>query len=87
MSMEEMYKKAYDFLLSEGFHGIYMIKDVGDSLVFYGGNPNEVYYGIRTASVNKETGKVEWFDSNANRAVLKQGKELDIPEEYKYKAS
>ena len=73
--------------MKDNLHGIYMVKDIGDSLVFYGGNPNETHYGIRTVSGNKETGKVEWFDSNANREVLKKGKEIDIPSEYKYKAS
>lgn len=87
MKNESIYKKAYEFLKTDGFHGIYKAQDIGNSFVFYGGNPNEAYYGIRTVSVDKETGKIDWFDANANIDMLKNSKDIDIPKEYMYKAS
>lgn len=81
-----LFKIAYEFLKKNNFNGIYLVKDIGDSLVFYGGNPDETYYGIRTISVNKENQNVEWFDSNVNRNILNDYKEIDIPNEYRYKA-
>ena len=82
-----MYKKAYELLKTDNLHGIYKAIDVGNFYVFYGGNPDETYYGIRTVSVDKESGKVDWFDTNANRDMLKNSKDIDVPKEYMYKAS
>ena len=87
MNVELACEKAYELLRTDNLRGIYKAKDVGNSYVFYGGNPNEIYYGIRTVSVDKETGRVDWFDINANREVMKNSKDIDIPKEYMYKAS
>lgn len=81
-----MFKKAYYFLLDNDFEGIYKSIDIGDLYVFFGGNPKEAYYGIRTVAIDKKTGIVDWFDSNSNRKILKTGKEIDIPQEYKTKS-
>ena len=80
-------KIAYDFLLSNDFQGIYKFIDIGDLHVFFGGNPDETYYGIRTVSVDKKTGYVDLYNSYENKEILKNGKEIDIPKEYMYKAS
>lgn len=87
MKMELIYRKAYELLKTDNLHGIYKAKDIGDSFVFYGGNPHEVYYGIRTVLADKKTGNVDWFDVNTNRDMLKNGKDIEIPSEYMYKAS
>lgn len=87
MEMESIYRKAYELLKTDDIIGIYKAKDIGDSVVFYGGNPDEAYYGIRTVLANKKTGDVDWFDINTNRDMLKNSKEIDIPSEYMYKAS
>lgn len=87
LKIEEMCKIAYNLLEEDGLHGIYLIKDIGDSLVFYGGNPQEVYYGIRTVSVDKQTGESKWFNCNEFEELIHAGKELSVPNEYLYKAS
>lgn len=86
MKIELIYKKAYELLKTDNLHGIYKAKDLGNFFLFYGGNPNETYYGIRTVSVDKKTGQADWFDINANRDIIKNSKDIDIPEEYMYKA-
>jgi hypothetical protein len=86
MKLNEMCEIAYKMLAEDELEGIYLIKDVGDSLVFFGGNPDEEYYGIRTVSVNKETGMCKWFEAHYNLEILKAAKVLNVPERYMYKA-
>lgn len=56
---------------------------------FFGGNPKEVYYGVRTVIVNKETDTCEWFAAQDidNEKLIENGNIVDFPNEYKYKAS
>ena len=57
--------------------------------MFFGGNPKEVYYGVRTVIVNKETDTCEWFAAQDidNEKLIENGNIVDFPNEYKYKAS
>lgn len=87
MDMDIIFKKAYDFLKKNDFCGIYKSIDIGELYIFFGGNPKETYYGIRTVSVEKNTGHIDWFDSNINRKKIKNGKEIDVPQEYKTKST
>ncbi len=56
MKFETACKTAYDMLKSDNFVGFYLVVDIGDRWVFFGGNPDEVYYGVRTVSVEKDSG-------------------------------
>lgn len=49
----------------------------------------EVYYGVRTVIVNKETDTCEWFAAQDidNEKLIENGNIVDFPNEYKYKAS
>lgn len=48
MKFEELCEKAYNLLLEDGFKGFYLIKELSDKYVFYGGDPDVAYYGLRT---------------------------------------
>lgn len=61
MELRKACKSAYDLLQEDGFIGFYRVIDIGYGWVFFGGNPKEVYYGVRTVIVNKETDTCEWF--------------------------
>ena len=87
MAFIKICKIAYDLLKEDDLVGIYLIKDIGDSFVFYGGNPKQAYYGLRTVSVNKKTGDAKWCNSNLDYELLEKGIEIGIPSEYMYKAS
>jgi hypothetical protein len=87
MNLNEMCKNACKLLEEDGFHGLYLILDIGDSLVFYGGNPEEVYYGVRSVSVHKETGETNWYAAHQHEDVVDNATEIDVPKEFKYKAS
>ena len=89
MKFETACKTAYDTLKSDNFLGVYLVVDIGDRWVFFGGNPNEVYYGVRTVSVEKDSGKCAWFmaQSEENNDKLERGIEVDFPKNFRYKAS
>lgn len=57
--------------------------------MFFGGNPQDVYYGVRTVIVNKETDACEWFaaQDTDNEKMIANGTAVDFPNEYKYKTS
>lgn len=61
MGFRKACKSAYDLLKEDGFIGFYRVVDIGYGWVFFGGNPQDVYYGVRTVIVNKETDACEWF--------------------------
>ena len=89
MKFEDACKRAYDLLKEDDFIGFYLVVDIGSRWVFFGGDPNEAYYGVRTVSVEKETGKCEWFivGRDENDKLLSEGTKVDFPIEFNYKAS
>lgn len=82
LDINDMFRKAYNLLKEDGLIGIYLAKETELIIVCYGGNPDERYYGLRTVSVEKETGKCEWFDINVRREELKCSKDIGIPPEF-----
>lgn len=84
MKFEELCEKAYNLLLEDGFKGFYLIKELSDKYVFYGGDPDVAYYGLRTVYADKKTGEVKWFDINQHRKEIKESKEIKVPKEYIY---
>ncbi len=89
MELRKACKSAYDLLQEDGIIGFYRVIDIGYGWVFFGGNPKEVYYGVRTVIVNKETDTCEWFAAQDidNEKLIENGNIVDFPNEYKYKAS
>lgn len=85
MKINELCKIAYDFLKTDELVGIYKIKDDGECLVCFGGNPNEVIYGVRTVSVNKTTGECEWCPIQFEIKRIRELPEIDVPNEFSYK--
>ena len=55
-----LFEIAYEFLKKEHLIGLYLAYDIGTSIVCFGGNPEEPYYGCRSVSVDKKTGNCEW---------------------------
>lgn len=82
LDINYMFRRAYNLLKEDGLVGIYLAKETELIVVFYGGNPDECYYGLRTVSIDKETGKCEWFDINMRRGELKGSKDIEIPSEF-----
>lgn len=89
MEFRKACKSAYDLLKEDGFIGFYRVVDIGYGWVFFGGNPQDVYYGVRTVIVNKETDACEWFaaQDTDNEKMIANGTAVDFPNEYKYKTS
>lgn len=87
MNLNEMCQSACKLLEEDGFYGLYMILDIGDSLVFYGGDPKDVYYGVRSVSVHKDTGKTDWFAPYQHEEAIKSANKINVPNEFMYKAS
>ena len=80
-----LFKIAYDFLKKEQLIGLYLANDIGDKIVCFGGNPDQQYYGCRAASVDKKSGRVEWFITETNEnneKMLENAVEICIPLEY-----
>ena len=87
MEFEIMFKTAYDILKKEGFEGIYLARETDSMIVFYGGDPDIRFYGLRTVFVDKKTGEGGWFDINHRRDEMTGSKNVEIPKEYKFKKS
>lgn len=89
MENDKLFKIAFDFLSKEHFYGLYLAYDIGDRLVFFGGNPSEPYYGCRSVSVDKKNGNCEWFiveTDKENEKMLDEAAEIEIPIKYAYKS-
>ena len=88
MEFEKLCEIACVVLKKDGFIGVFLIKDMGDSLIFYGGDPNEDYYGVRTVIVDKKSGEVGWYSIDLdNMNMIDKSPEIEVPSEYLYKAS
>ena len=89
MTFENACITAYELLKEDDFIGFFMVVDIGNKWVFFGGDPNKAYYGVRTVSVEKGTGKCDWFivERGENDKLLSEGLKIDFPEEFKYKTS
>ncbi len=81
--------KAYAMLKKDNFVGFYLVVDIGDMWVFFGGNPDETYYGVRTVSVEKTTGKCEWFMAQyeENNDKIENGMKVEFPHRFSYKSN
>ena len=78
--------KAYAMLKKDNFVGFYLVVDIGDMWVFFGGNPDETYYGV---SVEKTTGKCEWFMAQyeENNDKIENGMKVEFPHRFSYKSN
>lgn len=87
MTYDKACKIAYDYLQENGFIGLYLAVDIGDAWMFGGGKPDEVFYGVRTVTVDKQNGNINWFAAHTveNYKLIENANELDIPEAYRYK--
>lgn len=87
MKNPELIEIAYNRLIEKGLIGIYSVYDIGNSIVAFGGNPNEKIYGCRSVEVNKVSGEVKMFSSllQENEDLLDAASNNEIPDEYMYK--
>lgn len=89
MMENELFKIAFEFLKKEQLIGLYLAYDIGEKIVFFGGNPDEPYYGCRSVAVNKKSKQCNWFiieTNEDNEKILDNAEEIKIPEEYSYTA-
>lgn len=63
--------KAYAMLKKDNFVGFYLVVDIGDMWVFFGGNPDETYYGVRTVSVEKPQENVSGSWHSMKRIMIR----------------
>ena len=88
MKFKNICKSAYDYFTKHmNIVGLCSAVDTGEYIVFSAGDPNIVNYGGCLISVDKKDGTIEEFGITENIELLMKSKKIDIPEEYKYKAS
>ena len=80
---EEIYKYFADKL---EIKGLCAALETEEYFIFSGGDPNVVNYGGCLVAFDKKDCTIEIFEPT-NVVVLMSAKKIDIPKEYRYKAS
>lgn len=88
MEFNDICKSAYSYFVKHmNIEGLCSAVDIGDCFVFSAGDPNVVNYGGCMVSVDKQSGIIEEFGVTENLQLLMQSKKMNIPNEYKFRAS